>query len=57
MKIFISYIVILSLNIGCALNQSRREKDRDAFIDCVKLMFNTGLSEDGARGACKDAIK
>lgn len=34
----------------------RREKDREAMIDCAKRLYDAGMSEEGVRGICNDAL-
>ncbi len=50
---------ILTLS-SCALLKPeelpRREKDREAMIDCAKRLYDVGMSEEGVRAICNDAM-
>lgn len=34
----------------------RRERDREAMIDCAKRLYDVGMSEEGVRSICNDAM-
>lgn len=55
------YLILISLISSCALLEPknelpRREKDREAMIDCAKRLYDVGMSEEGVRAICNDAM-
>lgn len=54
-------LMLLALTFtSCALLKPeelpRREKDREAMIDCAKRLYDVGMSEEGVRAICNDAM-
>ena len=54
------WLFLLSLISSCSLMKKdelpRREKDREAMIDCAKRLYDVGMSEEGVRSICNDAM-
>jgi hypothetical protein len=53
-------IALLAVS-SCSLLDSktgipRRERDREAMIDCAKRLYDVGMSEEGVRSICNDAM-
>jgi len=55
-------IILLTLILsGCAILSPqpeipRRERDREAMIDCAKRLYDAGMTEEGVRRICNDAL-
>jgi hypothetical protein len=54
-------IILLLLVSSCSMLEKkpelpRREKDREAMIDCAKRLYDVGMSEEGVRAICNDAM-
>lgn len=41
---------------SCTMMLPRRERDREAMIDCAKRLYDVGMTEDGVRSICNDAM-
>jgi hypothetical protein len=60
-SLILSLLLIGLLGPGCSLlepkNETpRRERDREAMIDCAKRLYDVGMSEEGVRAICNDAM-
>lgn len=55
------FVLLTLLFSSCALLEPksetpRRERDREAMIDCAKRLYDVGMSEEGVRAICNDAM-
>jgi hypothetical protein len=41
---------------SCTMMLPRRERDREAMIDCAKRLYDVGMSEEGVQSICNDAM-
>ena len=53
MKLLLLSTLLLS---SCTMMLPRRERDREAMIDCAKRLYDVGMSEEGVRSICNDAM-
>jgi len=59
MKLLILSILLCLSSCSALLKKDdtpRREKDREAMIDCAKRLYDIGMSEEGVRSICNDAM-
>lgn len=53
-------LILLPLLFSCSMlkpnDLPRRERDREAMIDCAKRLYDAGMSEEGVRAICNDAL-
>lgn len=55
------FVLLALLLSSCSLLEPksetpRRERDREALIDCAKRLYDVGMSEEGVRAICNDAL-
>lgn len=47
---------LILVTSSCTMLLPRRERDREAMIDCAKRLYDVGMTEDGVRQICNDAM-
>ena len=49
-------LILVLLFSSCTMMLPRRERDREAMIDCAKRLYDVGMSEEGVQSICNDAM-